>query len=58
MFRLCFLRSQSGATAIEYSLIAAFIALVIVGSLLVLGTVINEPLEQISEELARQSAGN
>ncbi len=58
MFRPRFLRSQSGATAIEYSLIAAFIALVIVGSLLVLGSVINEPLEQIGEELTRQSASN
>ncbi|MBX8800549.1 Flp family type IVb pilin [Ochrobactrum sp. MR28] len=46
-----FLRTQAGATSIEYSLIAAFIALIIVGSLLALGPKINKPLETVSDTL-------
>lgn len=51
MKTICLWRDQSGSTSIEYSLIAAFIALIIVGSLLALGSKINKPLEAVSDTL-------
>lgn len=50
-----FLHDQSGATAIEYGLIASFIALTIAASLLVLGPKINEPLETVTDSLKYQN---
>jgi pilus assembly protein Flp/PilA len=39
-----FLRNQSGATAIEYGLIVALIAVVIIGAVTALGTNLNTSL--------------
>jgi pilus assembly protein Flp/PilA len=39
-----FLRDQSGATAIEYGLIVALIAVVIIGAVTTLGTNLNSSL--------------
>ena len=46
-----FARNESGATAIEYGLIAALIALVLVGALTALGTKINGTFGNISSSL-------
>jgi len=51
MIRRNFRRSECGATAVEYSLIAAFIALVIIGALLILGQAINAPLDEVGQTL-------
>jgi len=55
-----FRQSECGATAIEYSLIAAFVALVIIGSLLVLGSSVQKPLDTVGQtlETSNQSTGN
>ena len=60
MTKQIFCRSECAVTAIEYSLIAAFIALVIAGSLLVLGSSLKKPLDEVGQTLAtsNQSAGN
>ena len=52
MIENSFLKSENGSTAIEYSLIAAFIGLVIVGSLFLIGNSIQEPLNEVSQTLA------
>ena len=49
MIRLC--KSKSGATAIEYSLIAALIALVIVSALGAIGPKVATPFNTISSKL-------
>ncbi len=46
-----FLRSEDGATAIEYGLIAALIAVVLITSLTTLGTELNETFSQIGTTL-------
>lgn len=46
-----FRRSECGATAIEYSLIAAFIGLIIVASLFLIGNSVKEPLNEVSQTL-------
>jgi pilus assembly protein Flp/PilA len=48
---LKFLADESGATAIEYCLIAAFIALVIIGVVNALGINIAEKLTSINDQL-------
>ena len=60
MTKQSFRHSECGATAIEYSLIAAFIALVIAGSLLLIGSSVKKPLNEVSQTLAtsNQSAEN
>jgi len=52
MTKNSFLKSEIGSTAIEYSLIAAFIGLVIVGSLFLIGNSIQEPLNEVSQTLS------
>ena len=47
-----FLKDESGATAIEYGLIAALIAAVLVGVLGALGEGLNEKFELIKDEVA------
>ena len=47
-----FLKDESGATAIEYGLIAALISVVIVGAVSAIGTELNEAFTTISTELA------
>ena len=46
-----FLKDESGATAIEYGLIAALIAVVIIGGLTVLGTSLNTTFTSVSGHL-------
>ncbi len=47
-FLLRFLRDESGATAIEYGLIAALIALVIISAVTSLGTTLRTKFSNIS----------
>ena len=44
MFATTFLQNESGATAIEYGLIVALIAVVIIGAVTTLGTKLNSTL--------------
>ena len=46
-----FLKDESGATAIEYGLIAALIAVVLVGALQAVGTSLDGAFEKISTEV-------
>jgi pilus assembly protein Flp/PilA len=46
-----FAKDESGATAIEYGLIAALISVVIIGVLSTLGTRLNSKFTQISNQL-------
>ncbi|MGE8131225.1 Flp family type IVb pilin [Methylobacterium sp. NPDC080182] len=46
-----FVSDQSGATAIEYGMIAALIAVVIIGGLKVVGTSLSAKFSQISGNL-------
>jgi pilus assembly protein Flp/PilA len=47
-----FLRDEQGATAIEYGLIAALIAVVIIGALTVLGTQISSKFTTIASSVS------
>ena len=47
-----FVKNESGATAIEYGLIAALISVVIIGVLSTLGGQLNNKFQEISDELA------
>ena len=47
-----FLKDESGATAIEYGLIAALIAVAIITGATALGTELNAKFDEISSELA------
>ena len=46
-----FLKDESGATAIEYGLIAALISVVIIGALTTLGTNLNTDFTAVSTSL-------
>lgn len=46
-----FLKDESGATAIEYGLIAALVAVAIIGALTVLGNNLTETFNSVSTEL-------
>lgn len=46
-----FIRDETGATAIEYGMIAALIAVVIIGALKVIGTRLNAKFSSISAQL-------
>jgi pilus assembly protein Flp/PilA len=46
-----FVKDESGATAIEYGLIAALISVVIIGVLSTLGTNLNTKFQEIADEL-------
>jgi pilus assembly protein Flp/PilA len=46
-----FIKDESGATAIEYGLIAALIAVVIIGGVTTLGTTLNSKFATISGKL-------
>ncbi len=46
-----FLRNEDGATAIEYGLIAALIAVVVVGALTTIGTSLNTSFTSIATSL-------
>ena len=47
-----FLKDESGATAIEYGLIAALIAVVLVGALTAVGQSLNPNCETISDAVS------
>jgi pilus assembly protein Flp/PilA len=47
-----FLKDESGATAIEYGLIAALIAVVIISGVSVLGTNLNAKFKTVSDKVA------
>ncbi len=46
-----FMNDESGATAIEYGLIAAGISVVIIGSVELLGTTLNAKFDAINTEI-------
>jgi pilus assembly protein Flp/PilA len=46
-----FMRNQSGATAIEYGLIAALISVVIIGVLATIGTNLTAKFQQVATQL-------
>lgn len=46
-----FLKDESGATAIEYGLIAALIAVVAIGAMTQIGTGLDATFNSVSEEL-------
>lgn len=46
-----FIRNQSGATAIEYGLIAALIAVVIIGAVTAVGTSLSTTFTTVSSNL-------
>ena len=46
-----FASDESGATAIEYGMIAALIAVVIIGTLKIIGTKLNSAFTSISTQL-------
>jgi len=46
-----FTRDETGATAIEYGLIAALIAVVIIGALTLLGTTLDTKFNEVSNSL-------
>jgi pilus assembly protein Flp/PilA len=47
-----FLREESGATAIEYGLIAALVAVAIIGTLGALGSNLSDIFGTVSDEIA------
>ena len=50
-----FLKDESGATAIEYGLIAALIAVVLITALTAVGSNLNGKFNEISTKLATKS---
>jgi len=48
-----FIRDESGATAIEYGLIAALISVVIIGTVTLIGTRLNTKFSTIASTLGR-----
>ncbi len=51
-----FLKDESGATAIEYGLIAALIAVAIIGGVSALGTNASDTFTKVSDEIAAANA--
>lgn len=51
-----FAKDESGATAIEYGLIAALIAVVLIGALTLVGGSLSEKFTEVSEELDNAGA--
>jgi pilus assembly protein Flp/PilA len=51
-----FIRDESGATAIEYGLIAALVAVAIIGALTVLGQELTNIFQYVADTLASVSA--
>ncbi|MFM8747109.1 MAG: Flp family type IVb pilin [Aestuariivirga sp.] len=58
MIRKSFFRNESGATAIEYSLIAALVSLVIVTGMATLGDSIKTTFTGLSSRLAGKSVSS
>ena len=59
MFKMVrsFLKDESGATAIEYGLIAALVALVGVAAFTALGDSVTETFDEIADELCTGAGG-
>ncbi len=55
-FLKSFVKNESGATAIEYGLIAALIAVVIIGAVTTVGTDLKAVFENVSAKLAPAKA--
>ncbi|AXE65430.1 pilus assembly protein [Hyphomonas sp. CACIAM 19H1] len=51
-----FLKDESGATAIEYGLIAALIAVAIIGGVSALGSSANDTFNNVSDEISKGAA--
>ena len=51
-----FLKNEDGATAIEYGLIAALIAVAIVGTLALIGPQLSGTFQQVSDKLPAAAA--
>ena len=56
-FMTRFLKDESGATAIEYGLIAALIAVVLVTTLQAVGTSLQDTFTKISDKLEEANTG-
>jgi len=52
-----FAKDESGATAIEYGLIAALISVVIIGALITIGPKVQAMFEKVNTELDREPEG-
>ncbi|HEX7967775.1 MAG TPA: Flp family type IVb pilin [Stellaceae bacterium] len=55
IFSAKFLRDESGATAIEYGLIAALISVVIIGAVTLVGTNLSTTFQNIATSLSSAS---
>lgn len=53
-----FLKNERGATAIEYGLIAALIAVAIVGVLVLLGPQLSATFNKVNTEISKSNAAN
>jgi pilus assembly protein Flp/PilA len=53
----CFLTNKSGATAIEYGLIAAGIAVAIITAVALLGTNLSATFTNVATEIGKGAAG-
>lgn len=51
-----FAKDESGATAIEYGLIAALIAVVIIGAVAALGTQLNDTFKKVTTDMKKPPA--
>ena len=51
-----FMNDESGATAIEYGLIAALVAVVIIGALITLGSALTTTFSSVSSQLSTASS--
>ena len=50
-----FFQDESGATAIEYGLIAALVAVVIIAALIALGTALSSTFKSVNDQLSTAS---
>ncbi len=53
-----FIADESGATAIEYGLIAALVSVAAIGALHALGSALNDVFGVVSSQLNNAAAGN
>jgi pilus assembly protein Flp/PilA len=51
-----FLKDESGATAIEYGLIAALISVALIAGATTLGTTLNDTFDSLSDKLSTANA--
>ncbi|WP_173934662.1 Flp family type IVb pilin [Chelativorans sp. Marseille-P2723] len=54
----CFAKDESGATAIEYGLIAALVAVVIIGGATLLGQNIDATFNEVAGKLVQGGGGD